>query len=95
MGCGDVTVAEWAIVEPLRPWWRGREAQPPHDNRLFLTDKGHDGYAVRSALYVRGILPVILLKTNRERLVACDFRANNARNQIERMFNRLSRQSAS
>lgn len=56
---------------------------------MMLADKGYDGDAVRSALLVRGILPVIPPKANRKEPVACDFRAYKDRNRIERMFNRL------
>ena len=57
--------------------------------RLMLADKGYDGDAVREALLVRGILPVIPPKANRRSPVTCDFRAYKDRNRIERMFNRL------
>lgn len=56
---------------------------------MMLADKGYDGDEVRTALLIRGILPVIPPKTNRKVTVACDFRAYKDRNRIERMFNRL------
>ena len=55
----------------------------------MLADKGYDGDEVRTALLLRGILPVIPSKANRKEPVACDFRAYKDRNRIERMFNRL------
>ena len=55
----------------------------------MLADKGYDGDEVRTALLLRGILPVIPPKANRKEPVACDFRAYKDRNRIERMFNRL------
>ena len=55
----------------------------------MLADKGYDGDEVRTALLLRGILPVIPSKANRKKPVACDFRAYKDRNRIERMFNRL------
>jgi len=55
----------------------------------MLADKGYDGDNVRTALLLRGILPVIPPKANRKKPVACDFRAYKDRNRIERMFNRL------
>ena len=56
---------------------------------MMLADKGYDGDEVRTALLLRGILPVIPPKTNRKEPIACDFRAYKDRNRIERMFNRL------
>tara|TARA_B100001115_G_C15777682_1_gene382243 strand:- start:104 stop:406 length:303 start_codon:yes stop_codon:yes gene_type:complete len=57
--------------------------------RLMLADKGYDGDAVREALLLQGILPVIPPKSNRKSPTKCDFRAYKDRNRIERMFNRL------
>ena len=56
---------------------------------MMLADKGYDGDEVRTALLIRGILPVIPPKANRKEPVACDFRAYKDRNRIERMLNRL------
>jgi transposase len=56
---------------------------------MMLADKGYDGDEVRTALLIRGILPVIPPKANRKVPVACDFRAYKDRNRIERLFNRL------
>ena len=56
---------------------------------MMLADKGYDGDEVRTALLIRGILPVIPPKANRKEPVACDFRAYKDRNWIERMLNRL------
>ncbi|WP_244538151.1 transposase [Mesorhizobium sp. YR577] len=55
----------------------------------MLADKGYDGDAIRDALLVQGILPVIPPKSNRRAPANCDYRAYRDRNRIERMFNRL------
>jgi transposase len=55
----------------------------------MLADKGYDGDEVRSALLIRGILPVIPPKSNRREPIPCDFTTYKDRNRIERMFNRL------
>jgi transposase len=57
--------------------------------KAMLADKGYDGDDVRSALLMRGILPVIPPKANRKQPVPCDFRRYRDRNRIERMFNKL------
>jgi len=57
--------------------------------KAMLADKGYDGDAVREALLLRGILPVIPPRANRREPAECDFRAYRERNRIERMFNRL------
>lgn len=36
MARGDLTEAEWAIIEPLLPPERGRGCRPAHDNRPFV-----------------------------------------------------------
>ena len=55
----------------------------------MLADKGYDSDEVRSALLLKGILPVIPPKANRKEPITCDFRAYKDRNSIERMFNHL------
>lgn len=55
----------------------------------MLTDKGYDGDAVRQALLLQGILPVIPPKSNRKSPAKCDCRAYKDCNRIERIFNRL------
>jgi transposase len=55
----------------------------------MLADKGYDSDEVRSALLLKGILPVIPPRSNRKEPITCDFRAYKDRNRIERMFNRL------
>lgn len=57
--------------------------------RLMLADKGYDGDAIREALLLQGIQPVIPPKSNRKSPAKCDFRAYKDRNRIERMFNKL------
>ena len=59
--------------------------------KAMLADKGYDGDDVRSALLMRGILPVIPPKANRKEPVPCDFRRYRDRNRIERMFNKLKK----
>jgi transposase len=56
---------------------------------MMIADKGYDGDEVRTALLMKGVLPVIPPKANRKEPIACDFRAYKDRNRIERMFNRL------
>ncbi|MEQ8479902.1 MAG: transposase [Hoeflea sp.] len=55
----------------------------------MLADKGYAGDAVREALILQGILPVISPKSNRRSPAQCDYRAYKDCNRIERMFNRL------
>ena len=62
---------------------------PVYRPRMMLADKGYDGDAVREALLLQGILPVIPPKSNRKSPAECDYRAYKDRNRIERMFNRL------
>ncbi|MES6426782.1 IS5 family transposase, partial [Cutibacterium acnes] len=57
--------------------------------RMMLADKGYDGDEVRTALLMKGVLPVIPPKSNRRETIACDFKAYKDRNRIERMFNRI------
>jgi transposase len=64
-------------------------ALPGTKPKMMLADKGYDGDEVRTALLMKGILPVIPPKANRKEQIACDFRAYKDRNRIERMFNRL------
>jgi transposase len=55
----------------------------------MLADKGYDSDEVRSALLLKGILPVIPPRSNRKEPISCNYRAYKDRNRIERMFNRL------
>jgi len=55
----------------------------------MLADKGYDSDDVRASLLLKGILPVIPPKVNRNEAIACDFRAYKDRNRVERMFNKL------
>ncbi len=57
--------------------------------RLMLADRGYDGDAIREALLLQGILPVIPPRSNRRAPTNCDYRAYKDRNRIERMFNRI------
>lgn len=57
--------------------------------KAMLADKGYDGDAVREALLIRGILPIIPSQANRREKIACDHRRYQDRNRIERMFGRL------
>jgi transposase len=56
---------------------------------MMLADKGFDGDEVRSALLLKGILPVIPPRTSRKGPPGCDFKAYKDRNRIERMFSKL------
>ena len=64
-------------------------ALPVKTPKMMLADKGYDGDEVRTALLMKGVLPVIPPKSNRKQPIACDFVAYKDRNRIERMFNRL------
>ena len=64
-------------------------ALPVAKPKLMLADKGYDSDDVRANLLLRGILPVIPPKANRNEPIACDFRAYRDRNRVERMFNKL------
>lgn len=44
MARGDLTDAEWRIVEPLLPAERGRKSRPSYDNRQF-----HKRYVARAS----------------------------------------------
>lgn len=57
--------------------------------KAMLADKGYDSDAVREAILIHGILPVIPPKITRREPAPCDFHRYRDRNQIERMFNRL------
>jgi transposase len=57
--------------------------------KAMLADKGYDGDAVREALLLRGILPIIPPKANRREPAASDFHRYRDRIQVERLFNRL------
>ena len=41
MARGDLTDAEWRIVEPLLPAERGRKSRPSYDNRQFINGMLH------------------------------------------------------
>ncbi|MGG6898229.1 transposase, partial [Rhizobium sp. BR 315] len=41
MARGDLSDAEWRIIEPLLPRERGRKSRPLHDNRCFLNGMLH------------------------------------------------------
>ena len=64
-------------------------ALPVKKPKMMLAAKGYDGDEVRTALLMRGVLPVIPPRANRKEQIACDFAAYKDRNRIERMFNRL------
>jgi transposase len=62
---GDLTDAEWRIVETLLPAERGRKSRPAHDNRRFLNGMlyvlrvgcawrdMHERYGKWNSVYVR------------------------------------------
>jgi len=60
---------------------------PVENPRLMLADKGYDSDDVRTALLMKGGVPIIPPKSNRREPIACDFRAYNDRNRVETMFN--------
>ena len=64
-------------------------ALPVNKPKALLADKGYDGDAVREALLLQGILPVIPPKANRKVHIPCDFSRYRDRNRIERMFGYL------
>lgn len=64
-------------------------ALPANKPKALLADKGYDGDAVREALLLQGILPVIPPKANRKAPIPCDFSRYRDRNRIERMFGYL------
>lgn len=64
-------------------------ALPVAKPKRMLADKGYDSDEVRFSLLVKGILPVIPPRSNRQEPIATDFRAYKDRNRIERMFNKL------
>ena len=67
-------------------------ALPVNKPKALLADKGYDGDAVREALLLQGILPVIPPKANRKVHIPCDFSRYRDRNRIERMFGKLKQQ---
>lgn len=56
---------------------------------LGSIDKRHDSDRTREDLLFRGILPIILPRSDRTEDIPCDFRHYRDRNRIERMFNKL------
>ena len=75
-------VSDYKGVDPLLDL-------PVNKPKKMLADKGFDGDDVRSALLLRGILPVIPPKANRLNPPTCDFKSYRERNRIERMFNKI------
>lgn len=55
----------------------------------LLADAGYDGDANREALLIHGIRPVIKPNPTRKSVPSFDTFCYRARNQIERMFNKL------
>ncbi|WP_200898362.1 hypothetical protein [Gluconobacter oxydans] len=51
--------------------------------RRLLTGRGYDSDRIRENLLSRGILPVILPRSNRKEDIPCDFRCYRDRNHIE------------
>lgn len=58
---------------------------PVNKPKALLADRGYDGDAVREALLIRGILPVIPPKANRKIAIPCDFSRYRDRNRIKHM----------
>lgn len=55
----------------------------------MLADRGYDSDDVRSALLLRGIVPVNPPRSNRKHAIDCDFRAYRDRNRVARLFNSI------
>jgi transposase len=60
--------------------------------KTLLADKGYDGDRFRENLLIRGILPIIPLRSNRKTPVHPDYRRFKDRNRVERMFGMLKQQ---
>ena len=61
---------------------------------VVLAEKGYDDEA-RTALPMKGLLPVMPSKSNRRESIACDFKVYQDRNRIERMLIASSRSATS
>ncbi len=60
--------------------------------KAVLADKGDDGDAFRQDLLMRGIVPIIPPRSNRDAPEHPDYRRARDRNRIERMCGKLTRQ---
>lgn len=60
--------------------------------KALLADKGYDGDRFRESLLIRGILPIILPRSNRKVKEHPDYRRYKDRNRVERMFGKLKQQ---
>ncbi len=57
--------------------------------KALLADKGYDGDRFRESLLVRGILPIIPLRSKRRVPHYPDYRRYQDRNRVERTFSKL------
>lgn len=60
--------------------------------KALLADKGYGGDRFRESLLIRGILPIILPRSNRKVPDHPDYRRYRDRNRVERMFGKLKQQ---
>ena len=67
-------------------------AMPVPKPKALLADKGYDGDAFRESLLMRGILPIIPPRSNRNVPEHPDYRRYKDRNRIERMFGVMKHQ---
>lgn len=64
-------------------------ALPLPKPKALLADKGYDGDRFRENLLMRGILPIIPTRSNRNVPVHPGYRRYRDRNRIERMFGKI------
>ena len=67
-------------------------ALPTPKTKALFADKSYDGDRARENLLMRGILLIILPRSNRRAPVHPDYRRYRDRNPIERMFGKLEQQ---
>ena len=77
--------SDYTAAEPLM-------AIPVATPKALLAHKGYDGDRFRESLLVRGILPIIPLRSNRKVPAHPDYLRNRDRNRVERMFGKLKQQ---
>jgi len=77
--------SDYTTAEPLM-------AIPVATLKALLADKGYDDDRFRESLLVRGILPIILPRSNRKVPEHPDYRRYKDRNRVERLFSKLKQQ---
>lgn len=65
---------------------------PVAASKALLADQGYDGGCCRASLLVRGVMPIILLRSNRKVPEHLDYRRHRDRNRIERMCGKLNQE---